>query len=106
MFFVTIFSGVPVGFVLLLSTATYLWAADAASFVVLPQTMVNGTGNFILLAVPFFILAGLIMERGGISVRLVRFIHTLVGHWRGGPTPSALGPCVLYSDPPPPPRHG
>jgi tripartite ATP-independent transporter DctM subunit len=46
--------------------------------------MVNGTGNFILLAIPFFILAGLIMERGGISVRLVRFIHTLVGHWRGG----------------------
>jgi tripartite ATP-independent transporter DctM subunit len=84
LFFVAIFVGVPVGFVLLLATATYLWVADAGSFVVLPQTMVNGTGNFILLAVPFFILAGLIMERGGISVRLVRFIHTLVGHWRGG----------------------
>jgi tripartite ATP-independent transporter DctM subunit len=84
LFFVAIFAGVPVGFVLLLATATYLWAADAASFVVLPQTMVNGTGNFILLAVPFFILAGLIMERGGISVRLVRFIYTLVGHLRGG----------------------
>jgi tripartite ATP-independent transporter DctM subunit len=51
---------------------------------VLSQTMTSGTGNFILLAVPFFILAGLIMERGGISVRLVRFIHTLVGHLRGG----------------------
>jgi tripartite ATP-independent transporter DctM subunit len=84
LFFVAIFAGVPVGFVLLLATATYLWAADAASFVVLPQTMVNGTGNFILLAVPFFILAGLIMERGGISLRLVRFIYTLVGHLRGG----------------------
>ena len=84
LFFATIFVGAPVGFVLLLATATYLWAADAGPFVVLPQTMVNGTGNFILLAIPFFILAGLIMERGGISVRLVRFIHTLVGHWRGG----------------------
>ena len=84
LFFVAIFAGVPVGFVLLLATATYLWAADAASMVVLPQTMVNGTGNFILLAVPFFILAGLIMERGGISIRLVRFIHALVGHMRGG----------------------
>src|SRR5215831_12809955 len=84
LFFVAIFAGVPVGFVLLLATATYLWAADAASFVVLPQTMVNGTGNFILLAVPFFILAGLIMERGGLSLRLVRFIHSVVGHLRGG----------------------
>jgi tripartite ATP-independent transporter DctM subunit len=84
LFLVAILAGVPVGFVLLLATAAYLWAADAASFVVLPQTMVNGTGNFILLAIPFFILAGLIMERGGISVRLVRFIYTLVGHLRGG----------------------
>ena len=84
LFFFAILAGVPVGFVLLLSTATYLWGTGTASLVVLPQTMVNGTGNFILLAVPFFILAGLVMERGGISVRLVRFIHALVGHTRGG----------------------
>jgi len=84
LFFVAILAGVPVGFVLLLSTATYLWGTGTASLVVLPQTMVNGTGNFILLAVPFFILAGLVMERGGISIRLVRFIHALVGHMRGG----------------------
>jgi tripartite ATP-independent transporter DctM subunit len=84
LFFAAICAGVPVGFVLLLATAAYLWAIDAPSMVVLPQTMVNGTGHFILLAVPFFILAGLIMERGGISTRLVHFIHTLVGHLRGG----------------------
>jgi tripartite ATP-independent transporter DctM subunit len=84
LFFAAIFAGVPVGFVLLLATAAYLWTTGAATMVVLPQTMVNGTGNFILLAVPFFILAGLIMERGGISARLVRFVYTLVGHLRGG----------------------
>jgi tripartite ATP-independent transporter DctM subunit len=84
LFFIAILVGVPVGFVLLLSTAAYLWATGSASMVVLPQTMVNGTGNFILLAIPFFILAGLIMERGGISLRLVQFIQTLVGHMRGG----------------------
>ena len=84
LFFFAILAGVPVGFVLLLSTATYLWGTGTASLVVLPQTMVNGTGNFILLAVPFFILAGLVMERGGISIRLVRFIYALVGHMRGG----------------------
>jgi tripartite ATP-independent transporter DctM subunit len=84
LFFFAILAGVPVGFVLLLSTATYLWGTGTAPLVVLPQTMVNGTGNFILLAVPFFILAGLVMERGGISIRLVRFIHALVGHMQGG----------------------
>ncbi|HTZ81461.1 MAG TPA: TRAP transporter large permease subunit [Stellaceae bacterium] len=84
LFLLAIFAGVPVGFVLLLATIVYLWASGGAPLVVVPQSMVNGTGNFILLAVPFFILTGLIMERGGISVRLVRLIRALVGHWRGG----------------------
>ena len=84
LFFVAIFAGVPVGFVLLLAAASYLWTSGAAPLVVLPQTMVAGAGNYILLAVPFFILAGLVMERGGISVRLIRFVHALVGHFRGG----------------------
>jgi tripartite ATP-independent transporter DctM subunit len=84
LFFVTIFCGLPVGFALLLSTTTYLWTADTVPMVALPQNMVDGTGNFVLLALPFFIFAGLIMERGGISLRLVRFVHALVGHLRGG----------------------
>ena len=84
LFFITILAGLPVGFVLLFCTANYLWTADIAPMATLPQSMVNGTGNFILLAVPFFIFAGLIMERGAISIRLVRFVHTLVGHLRGG----------------------
>jgi tripartite ATP-independent transporter DctM subunit len=46
--------------------------------------MVDGTGNFILLALPFFIFAGLIMERGGISLRLVRFAMAVIGNVRGG----------------------
>jgi tripartite ATP-independent transporter DctM subunit len=84
LFFVTIFGGLPIGFALLLSTAAYLYLADTVPMVALPQNMVDGTGNFVLLALPFFILAGLIMERGGISLRLVRFVHALVGHLRGG----------------------
>jgi tripartite ATP-independent transporter DctM subunit len=84
LFFITIFGGLPIGFALLLSTAVYLWTADTVPMVALPQNMVDGTGNFVLLALPFFILAGLIMERGGISLRLVRFVHALVGHMRGG----------------------
>jgi len=84
LFFAAIFAGVPVGFVLLLASASYLWTSGSSPLVVLPQTMVAGAGNYILLAVPFFILAGLVMERGGISLRLIRFVHALVGHFRGG----------------------
>jgi tripartite ATP-independent transporter DctM subunit len=84
LFAVGVFAGIPVGFALLLAAATYLWIGNAGPMVTLTQNMINGTSNYVLLAVPFFILAGLIMERGGISLRLVRFVHALVGHFRGG----------------------
>jgi tripartite ATP-independent transporter DctM subunit len=82
--FAGIFGGLPVGFALILSTMLYLWISGTVPMVALPQNMVDGTGNFVLLALPFFVFAGLIMERGGISLRLVRFVHSLVGHLRGG----------------------
>jgi tripartite ATP-independent transporter DctM subunit len=84
LFFITIFCALPIGFALILSTIAYLWITDTVPMVALPQNMVDGTGNFVLLALPFFILAGLVMERGGISLRLVQFVHALVGHFRGG----------------------
>src|SRR5579884_1445820 len=84
LFLVAILGGLPVGFGLLLATTSYLWLSNTVPLIALPQNMVDGTGNFVLLALPFFILAGLIMERGGISLRLVRFVRALVGHLRGG----------------------
>ena len=83
LFFGTVLLGLPVSFAMLLSTLTYLTLTDAAPPIAVPQNMIDGTGNFILLALPFFILAGLIMERGGISLRLVRFAMALVGNIRG-----------------------
>jgi tripartite ATP-independent transporter DctM subunit len=84
LFFVSTAGGLPVSFSLLLSTASFLWITNTAPLVELPHNMVTGTGNFVLLALPFFIVAGLVMERGGISSRLIHFIHALVGHLRGG----------------------
>jgi tripartite ATP-independent transporter DctM subunit len=76
--------GLPIGFGLMGGAATYFWLSGTVPMVALPQKMVDGTSNFVLLALPFFIFAGLIMERGGISQRLVAFVHALVGHFRGG----------------------
>ncbi|MGO8868350.1 MAG: TRAP transporter large permease subunit [Alphaproteobacteria bacterium] len=81
---VSVILGLPVGFVLLLAAAAYLWISGSVPMIALPQNMITGTSNFVLLAIPFFILAGFIMERGGISLRLVRFVQALVGHFRGG----------------------
>jgi tripartite ATP-independent transporter DctM subunit len=84
LFFSAILLGMPVSFGMLFATLSYLDLTDAAPMVVVPQAMVDGTGNFILLALPFFIFAGLIMERGGISQRLVRFAMAVIGNVRGG----------------------
>ncbi len=83
LFFGTVLLGLPVSFAMLLSTLIYLTMTDAAPVIAVPQNMIDGTGNFILLALPFFIFAGLIMERGGISLRLVQFAMAIVGNVRG-----------------------
>ena len=83
-FLVTILLGMPVGFALLLATVLYLYGSGNVPLVAAPQNMLDGASHFLLLALPFFILAGIIMERGGISLRLVRLVHALVGHFRGG----------------------
>jgi tripartite ATP-independent transporter DctM subunit len=84
LFFGAILLGMPVSFGMLFATLSYLDLTDVSPLVAVPQAMVDGTGNFILLALPFFIFAGLIMERGGISLRLVRFAMALIGQVRGG----------------------
>jgi len=83
-FFAVILLGLPVAFSMLTGTILYLTITDVAPMVAAAQNTIDGAGLFILLTVPFFIWAGLIMERGGISMRLVRFAMSLVGHFRGG----------------------
>ncbi len=83
-FFITVLMGLPVGFSLLLSTLCYLHAAGRMPPIMLSQTMMRGITGFVLLAIPFFILAGTIMNEGGISRRLVHMVHAFVGHVRGG----------------------
>jgi len=84
LFFGTVLLGLPVAFALLLGALAYLYSTGTVPLVALAQTMVNGISNFVLLALPFFVLAAVIMNHGGISLRLVRFVQALVGHVRGG----------------------
>jgi tripartite ATP-independent transporter DctM subunit len=81
---VTVLLGLPVGFALVLATALFLRQVYPAAMVALPQNMADGVSRFVLLALPFFILAGFVMESGGISRRLVLFVAALVGRLTGG----------------------
>lgn len=76
--------GVPIAFALLVSGVALMWHLDIFDPQILAQNVVNGADSFPLLAVPFFLLAGEIMNVGGLSKRLVSFAISLVGHKRGG----------------------
>ncbi|MES3000593.1 MAG: TRAP transporter large permease subunit [Pseudomonadota bacterium] len=76
--------GVPIAFSLLLCGAALMWHMNMFDAQILAQNTLEGANSFPLLAVPFFMLAGEIMNAGGLSRRIVDFAMTLVGHVRGG----------------------
>jgi len=85
LFLILLLSGVPIAFALLLPPLICLLAAgDFFSLQILVQRLYSGVDDFILLAIPFFILAGDLMDRGNLTTRLVKFSGVLVGRLRGG----------------------
>lgn len=82
-FFVTIFLGFPVAFSMAASSIVYLLAADIPLSII-AQKMYVGMDSFTLLCVPGFILAGNLMNFGGITNRIIRFCNSFLGHIRGG----------------------
>ncbi|MCW5670204.1 MAG: TRAP transporter large permease subunit [Hydrogenophaga sp.] len=76
--------GIPISFALLLSGVALMWHLGMFDAQILAQNLIEGANSFPLLAVPFFMLAGEIMNTGGLSRRIVNFAMALVGHVRGG----------------------
>ena len=76
--------GVPIAYALLVSGVALMWHLDLFDAQILAQNVINGADSFPLLAVPFFMLAGEVMNTGGLSRRIVNFAMALVGHIRGG----------------------
>ncbi|WP_241288965.1 TRAP transporter large permease [Burkholderia stabilis] len=83
-FVVGLVLGVPIGFVLAFSALLYFLADPTLPLLVYSQQIMAGADHFVLLAVPFFVLAGLLMESNGMSVRLVELLLRIFGRVRGG----------------------
>jgi len=81
--FVCFFLNVPIGFSLGAASLAALLISDIP-IMVMSQRMVAGVNSFALLAIPLFMLAGSVMERGGVSKRIVKLASALVGHLTGG----------------------
>ncbi|MBB6448082.1 tripartite ATP-independent transporter DctM subunit [Geomicrobium halophilum] len=82
-FLVLIMLGVPIAFSLGISSLLYLLFSDTP-LTIIPQAMFSGMDSFVLLAIPAFILAGNLMNAGGITDRIITFAKACVGHIRGG----------------------
>jgi tripartite ATP-independent transporter DctM subunit len=84
--FVTLLlAGMPIAFVMGFSASLYLLFSPQATFLdMAPQKLFAGIDSFVLMCIPFFLLAGEILTRGKIADRIVDFCNLLVGRWRGG----------------------
>ncbi|MBC7444840.1 MAG: TRAP transporter large permease subunit [Polaromonas sp.] len=89
--------GMNMGLALVLTGAGMAWVLDFWDTQLLAQNLVAGVDSFPLLAVPFFILAGELMNSGGISGRIIAMAQAWVGHIRGGLGFVAIGAAVLMA---------
>jgi C4-dicarboxylate transporter DctM subunit len=83
-FLATAALGMPLAFTLALTSLTYLLGIGGVNLIILPIKILGGVDSFVLLAIPLFIVAGALMETGGISERIVDLAMAIVGRVRGG----------------------
>jgi C4-dicarboxylate transporter DctM subunit len=76
--------GVPIALVLGITATIYLVTTGATPLSIVPQRIFAGLDQFVLMSIPFFILAGLLMNEAQLTGRLIQFANHLVGRWRGG----------------------
>lgn len=94
-FFILLLLGVPIAVAIAVPSFLVIWGGDLGTPVIAPNFFA-GIAKFPLLAIPLFILAGFILERCGISLRIIRFANILVGRRKGGLAIVAIGVCVFF----------
>jgi C4-dicarboxylate transporter DctM subunit len=88
---------VPIGFALAVAAAVCVLVSGSMPPIMVPQRMVAGADSFPLMAIPFFMLAGTIMETGGVSRRIVNLATSLVGHVSGGLASVSILACTFFA---------
>jgi tripartite ATP-independent transporter DctM subunit len=96
-FVLSLCGGLAIGFALALAALIFIWAEGALPGVIFAQQMARGIDNFVLLALPFFILVGYLMEANGMSVRLIALLERLIGRMRGGLNVVMVLSMVIFS---------
>ena len=93
---VLLVAGLPIGYSFALAGSIALWLTGEQQLNVISR-MFSGLDTFVLMAAPFYILAGELMTRGGISERLIHLAQILVGRIRGGSAYAAILAAIMFS---------
>lgn len=97
-FLVFLMIGLPVFFGLLAAPGLLLWMnGDVKDITLLYRNVYNGMDSFPLMAIPFFMLAGELMNKGGITIRIIDFAQALMGHLRGGLAQVNILSSILFA---------
>ena len=89
--------GIPIAYSLIISGVALLFHMNLFDTQILAATLIDGADNFPLMAIAFFILAGELMNAGGVSKRIIAFAMALVGHVRGGLGYVAILASLIFS---------
>ena len=95
--FVAMTLGAPIAFALMLTAIALMWHLDFFDAQLLAQNVLAGIDSFPLLAVPFFVLAGELMNAGGLSRRIIDLAQAFFGHIRGGLGLVAIGAAIMLA---------
>jgi tripartite ATP-independent transporter DctM subunit len=96
-FLVLMLLNVPVAFCMgIAAVLAFLMMGDVPAFVAVAHNMATGIDSFALLAIPFFVLSGLLMGHGGIARRLIDFANVLAGRFRGGLAYVNVLTCMMF----------
>lgn len=96
-FIVFIVFGLPIAFAMALATVVAIWDQGSLPYSLFLQRALVGANSFSLLAIPFFILAGNLMNVGGITDRIIRFANAMVGRYKGGLGLTTVLSCMVFS---------
>jgi len=91
-----VFLSVPIGVSIGMALCLYGFAGGAMGLDFISQAIFSSMNSFPLIAIPFFILAGALMEGGGLSKRLINFSNSLVGHFTGGLGIVTVLTCIFF----------
>ena len=95
--FALMLTGMPISISLGLTVLAFLFTMTQVPIESVGLKLFSGLDNFGIMAIPFFILAGSFLTRGGVARRMIHFTTSLVGHWPGGLGLAGVAACALFA---------